>query len=51
MVLVLNVGGYIGESTRSEIEYAEKICKPVYYLETSEISDEEIFKAMVENDI
>lgn len=32
-VLVLNVGGYIGESTRSEIEYAQKIGRPVSYLE------------------
>ena len=32
-VLVLNVGGYIGESTRSEIEYAEAIHVPVDYLE------------------
>lgn len=32
-VLVLNVGGYIGDSTRSEIEYAEKLSKPVRYLE------------------
>lgn len=32
-VYVLNVGGYIGESTRSEIEYAEKIDRPVRYLE------------------
>lgn len=32
-VVVLNVGGYIGESTRSEIEYAEKIGKPIVYLE------------------
>ena len=32
-VLVLNVGGYIGDSTRSEIEYAEKTGKPVRYLE------------------
>lgn len=31
--LVLNVDGYIGESTRSEIEYAEKVGKPVLYLE------------------
>jgi len=31
-VLVLNVGGYIGSSTRSEIEYAEKIGRPVDYL-------------------
>lgn len=35
-VLVLNVGGYIGSSTRSEIEYAEKIGKPVRYLEPTE---------------
>lgn len=33
-VLVLNVDGYIGDITKSEIEYAEKIGKPVHYLET-----------------
>jgi len=33
-VFVLNVGGYIGESTRNEIKYAEEIGKPVSYLET-----------------
>ena len=32
-VFVLNVGGYIGSSTRSEIEYAEKIGRPIRYLE------------------
>lgn len=32
-VFVLNVNGYIGESTRSEIEYAEAHNKPVRYLE------------------
>ena len=32
-VLVLNVGGYIGESTRSEIDYALSLRKPVDYLE------------------
>jgi len=32
-VLVLNVGGYIGESTRSEIAYAEQAGRPVEYLE------------------
>lgn len=32
-VLVLNVGGYIGDSTRSEIEYAEAQGKPVRYFE------------------
>lgn len=31
-VYVLNVGGYIGESTRSEIEYAERLSKRVRYL-------------------
>lgn len=32
-VLVLNVGGYIGESTRSEIAYATRHGKPITYLE------------------
>lgn len=32
-ILVLNVGGYIGKSTRSEIDYAEALGKPVRYLE------------------
>ena len=32
-IYVLNVGGYIGESTRSEIEYAIAGGKPVRYLE------------------
>jgi len=32
-VLVLNVGGYIGDSTRSEIDYAHAHHKPVKYLE------------------
>lgn len=32
-VLVLNVGGYIGESTRGEIAYATAERKPVVYLE------------------
>lgn len=32
-VFVLNVGGYIGESTRNEINYAESIGKTVKYLE------------------
>lgn len=32
-VVVLNVGGYIGESTRSEINYALEIGKQVSYLE------------------
>jgi hypothetical protein len=32
-VLVLNVGGYVGESTRSEIDYARAAGKPVRYLD------------------
>ena len=34
-ILVLNVGGYIGESTRSEIQYAVARGKAVRYLEDS----------------
>jgi len=34
-VLVLNVGGYIGESTRREIQYAERVRKPIRYLEAA----------------
>jgi len=33
-IFVINKGNYIGESTRSEIEYAENTGKPVHYLET-----------------
>ena len=32
-IFVINVGGYIGDSTRSEIEYAIQTGKPVRYLE------------------
>lgn len=32
-VLVLNVGGYVGESTRSEIDYARAEGKPIAFLE------------------
>lgn len=34
-VFVINVGGYIGESTKSEIEHAHKQGKPVFYMENS----------------
>ena len=33
-IYVINVGGYIGESTRSEIEYAKRNGKKVEFLET-----------------
>ena len=32
-IFVINVGGYIGESTRSEIEYAKSTGKGVIFLE------------------
>lgn len=32
-VLVLNVGGYVGDSTRREVAYATAHGKPVRYLE------------------
>ncbi len=35
-VFVLNIGGYIGESTRSEIDYAILHDKPVMYMEAQD---------------
>lgn len=35
-IYVINVGGYIGESTRSEIEYAVACGKGIRYLEPPE---------------
>ncbi len=35
-IFVVNVGGYIGESTRSEIEYAAAHGKPIRFLEPIE---------------
>ena len=35
-IFVINVGGYIGSSTRSEIEYAKRAGKAVRYLEDPE---------------
>ena len=35
-IYVINVGGYIGDSTRSEIEYAKQHGKEVQYLESVE---------------
>ena len=32
-IYVINCGGYIGESTKSEIEYAKTKGKKIYYLE------------------
>ena len=35
-IYVINVGGYIGSSTRSEIDYAKATGKPVRYLEETQ---------------
>lgn len=35
-IFVVNVGGYIGESTKREIEYAKKHGKEVLYYENAE---------------
>lgn len=32
-ILIINVGGYVGESTRSEIEYAQQQGKSIRWLE------------------
>ena len=37
-VLVLNVGGYVGSSTKSEIEYAKEHGKPLRWLEPPSVS-------------
>lgn len=37
-VLILNVDGYVGESTRSEIEYAMRAGKVIRYLEPVELA-------------
>ena len=36
-IYVINVGGYIGESTRSEIDYATKHGKEILYLESESL--------------
>ena len=38
-IFVINVGGYIGSSTRSEIEYAIANGKKVNYLEQEKLED------------
>jgi hypothetical protein len=32
-IFIVNKGGYVGESTRSEIEYAKKTGKPVVFMQ------------------
>jgi len=39
VILVLNVGGYIGESTEREIVYADSLGKTIRYLEPTDWQD------------
>jgi hypothetical protein len=39
-VLILNLGGYIGESTKSELEYARKHRKSIRFLEPANLPSE-----------
>lgn len=39
-ILVVNVGGYIGHSTRREIAYARRLGKRVRWLESGACGDE-----------
>lgn len=43
-ILVLNVDGYIGESTRREIEFAQRIGRTVEYLEPAAPSQGPLFE-------
>jgi len=35
-IFIINKGGYIGESTRNEINYATNLGKKIYYLENGD---------------
>lgn len=39
-VRVINVGGYIGESTRAELRHARKLGKPITWLEQGKVDKE-----------
>jgi hypothetical protein len=39
-VRVINVGGYIGESTRAELRHARKLGKPITWLESDKVDKE-----------
>lgn len=40
-IFVINKGGYIGESTFSEIDWAQRMKKQIFFLETPEEAQEE----------
>jgi len=41
LVLILNVGGYIGESARKQLDYARSLGKPVVFLEDENAAEAE----------
>ena len=47
-IFVINVGGYIGASTRSEIEYAMAHGKPVHYLEERFLNEADSARSQAE---
>jgi hypothetical protein len=47
-VFILNVGGYIGVSTWSEIEYATKLGKPIKYLEPGKLTRKQFLALPIE---
>jgi hypothetical protein len=47
-IFVINVDGYIGESTRSEIDYATSRGKDIHYLETP--SETNVVRPLKETD-
>ena len=38
IIIIINVDGYIGETTKEEIEYAEKLNKEIIYLKINKNS-------------
>jgi len=46
VVDILNVGGYIGESTSRELQYARELHKSIYWLEQSDLMrpDERLYR-------
>lgn len=47
-IMVINVGGYVGESTRSEIAYALKTGKPVRWLEPGDVATDTLLSIIKE---
>lgn len=50
-IFVINVGGYIGSSTKNEIEYAISTNKQVKYLEETNIKNGDKVRYKIENEI